>query len=648
MRQFVLIFCAVLLFTKNYSAQDIPPIKIDFASQVISSDGKVVGYIGEKNRVDVKSTGYISKYVIFTLLATEDRDFYSHNGVSYKGLVRGILKTITGSTQGGSTITMQLARNLFLSSEKTITRKIKEIELAKILESKFSKDQILLMYLNTVYFGHGVYGIWAASQEYYGKTPDKLSITESAAIVGLLQGPGIYDPLKHPDKMLSRRNEVLHNLVETEKMSEKEFNSLKKTPLNLKMNDHLGKHFIEQVRKEAVEILKPFGKSLNSDELKITTTLNYDMQKAAENAVKSQWNNFPVSMKESQIGLISIENGTGKIRAIIGGNPDSDFRGLNRSIQIKRQPGSSFKPFLYGCLLQNGITLAAPLLDAPIIVDSGKFNEWRPSNSDNNYSGKYLTMETAIQHSINLCAVYAITHLTIPDSVIVFSRKLGIQSQLPPVPSIALGTGEVSPIEMAASFSIFATEGTYVKPFSIVKIEDKNGRVYYAGNGQTSVVLDSATSFLMTQALEKVIDDGTASSVRKYYKGFAAGKTGTTQNSTDAWFVGYNKGLTTAIWIGYDDPRRKLGGGFQYGGSACAPIWGRMMSSISREFTGFNSDSYSRPSDIKDTTLCLDSGELAVDKCIHRGIFPININKLPPECSLHSANGEKFDIHYGW
>jgi 1A family penicillin-binding protein len=647
MKLFVIIICSVLLFSQHTFAQELPPVKIDFSSQVISADGKVIGYIGEKNRVDVKSTGYVSKYVLWSLLATEDRDFYNHNGVSYKGLVRGILKTITGSTQGGSTLTMQLARNLFLSSEKTVTRKIKEIELAKLIESKFSKDQILLMYLNTVYFGHGVYGIWAASQEYYGKTPDKLNITESAAIVGLLQGPGVYDPLKHPDKMLARRNEVLHNLVETDKISEQEFNSIKKIPLNLKMNDHLGKHFLENVRKEAAEILRPYGKSLNTEELKITTTLNYEMQKAAENAEKSQWNNFPASMKESQIGLISIENGTGKIRALIGGNPDSDFRGLNRAMQIKRQPGSSFKPFLYGSLLQNGITLAAPLLDAPIIVDSGKINEWRPSNSDNTYSGKYVTMETAIQHSINLCAAYAITHMTTPDSVVLFAKKLGIQSQIPPYPSIALGTGEVSPLEMAASFSVFATEGTYSRPYSIVKIEDKNGKVYYSGNEQSSVVLDSATSYLMTQALEKVIDGGTAVSVRKFYKGFGAGKTGTTQNSTDAWFVGYTKGLTTAIWIGYDDPRRKLGGGFQYGGSACGPIWGKMMSSVTRG-AAYNQDSYSRPYEIKDMELCLDSGELAVDKCVHKGIFPVNTYKLPPECSIHSPNEQKFDIHYGW
>jgi 1A family penicillin-binding protein len=648
MKIFILIICALIIFTGEYNAQDLPPIKIDFSTQVLSAEGRVIGYIGEKSRVDLRSTGYVSKYVLSSLIATEDRDFYNHNGVSYKGLVRGIFKTITGSTQGGSTITMQLARNLFLSAEKTVTRKLKEIELAKLLESKFTKDQILLMYLNTVYFGRGVYGIWAAAQEYYAKTPDRLTATESAALVGLLQGPGVYDPVKYPDKMLARRNEVLHNLLETGKISEKEFNTLKKTPLNLKLNDHLGKYFIENVRKEASEILKPYGKSLNTDEFRITTTLNYQMQKAAEDAVKLQWNNFPASMKESQIGLIGIESSTGRIRTMIGGNPQADFRGLNRAVQIKRQPGSSFKAFLYGSLLQNGATLAAPLLDSPIVVDSGKFNEWRPSNSDNTYTGKYLTMETAIQHSINLCAAYAITHYTVPDSVVEFAKRMGIQSTIPPYPSIALGTGEVSPLEMAASFSVFASEGTYAKPYSITKIEDKNGKVYYSAREQFYTALDSSTCYLMTQALEKVVDGGTAVSVKKLYRGFAAGKTGTTQNYTDAWFVGYNKTLTTAIWIGYDDPRRKLGGGFQYGGSACAPIWGRMMNSISREISGFSADNYIRPEEVKDIELCLDSGEIAIDSCINKGIFPVNTDKLPPECSIHSKNRKIYDIHYGW
>ena len=291
---------------------------------------------------------------------------------------------------------------------------------------------------------------------------------------------------------------------------------------------------------------------------------------------------------------------------------------------------------LYGSLLQQGKTLALPLLDAPIVVDSGKYNEWRPSNAEEDYTGKFLDMNTAVQHSINLCAAYAITHYTVPDSVVAFAHQLGIQSQVPSLPSIALGTGEVSPLEMASAFSVFATEGTYAKPFAILKIEDKNGNVYYNGNTQTSVVLDSATAYLMTLAMEKVINGGTAASVRKYYKGFGAGKTGTTQNYTDAWFVGFNRGLTTSIWIGYDNPSRKLGGGYQYGGSACGPIWGRMNSAIARYYRSYNADTYARPESVKDIELCLDSGELATTFCTHKGFYPVNMNKPPPECTLHS------------
>ena len=473
-----LIRSIVLLFTITtfvYS-QDLPPVKISFASHVLSSDGRVIGYFGDKNRVDIRSTGYISKWVIWGLVATEDRDFYNHNGVSYKGLARSIFKTLTGSTQGGSTITMQCVKNLFLTNEKTISRKLTQIEMAQQLEKKYSKDQILLMYLNVCYFGHSVYGIWAAAEEYFGKTPDKLSLTESAALVGILQNPGMYDPSKHADKLLKRRNEVLHNLMEVGKISSGEYTKFSKTPLGLKLNPHVGKQFLESVRKEAIEILYPYGKHLNTDELIITTTLNFDMQKAAEDAVQSQWNNFPASMKSAQVGLVTIENGTGMIRSMIGGNPGADARGLNRAVQIRRQPGSSFKAFLYGSMIKNGATLATPLLDAPIVVDSGMANEWRPENSEETYSGHFIPMETAIQHSVNLAAAYAITKLTTPDSVAAFAHQLGIQSFIPPFPSIALGTAEVSPLEMVAAYQVFASEGMYAKPYSILKIEDKNGK----------------------------------------------------------------------------------------------------------------------------------------------------------------------------
>ena len=218
---FRVIFILFLFFvyTGTIISQDLPPIKLDFSSYVFSSDNKLIGYIGEKHRVDIKSTSNISGYVIKCLIATEDRDFYEHDGVSIKGLARGLWNTITGNTQGGSTITMQLARNLFLSNERTVSRKLSEIDLARKLEERFSKNEILTLYLNTVYFGHGAYGIWAAAQEYFSLTPDQLSLPESAALIGLLQSPNGYDPNKYPDKLLKRRNEVLDNLVEVGELS---------------------------------------------------------------------------------------------------------------------------------------------------------------------------------------------------------------------------------------------------------------------------------------------------------------------------------------------------------------------------------------------------------------------------------------------
>jgi membrane peptidoglycan carboxypeptidase len=334
------------LLTSPVLGDDLPPAKkIEYASYAVTSEGKLIGYFGDQHRVDIKSTKNVSKHVINALIATEDRDFYNHDGVSYKGLGRAILKTLTGSTQGGSTLTMQLARNLYLSTEQTLSRKFTEIGIARDLEKKYTKDQILLMYLNTVNFGHGAWGIWAAAQHYFGKTPNKLTITESATIVGFLKNPNGYDPAKNPDRILSRRNEVLYNLVEVGKLSEKEFNRLKKQPLGFKINDGLGRHFLEHVRKEAVAILNSRGISLSRDQIKITTTLSYDIQKAAEDAVFNQYQQFPSSMKQAQVGLVAVEPETGKIRAMVGGNPWSESRGLNHADEIHRQPGSALPAF---------------------------------------------------------------------------------------------------------------------------------------------------------------------------------------------------------------------------------------------------------------------------------------------------------------
>ncbi|MGE5430782.1 MAG: transglycosylase domain-containing protein [Syntrophomonadaceae bacterium] len=637
---FTLFILAVL--TGNAYPQ-LPPVKLEYSSYALSSDGRLLGYYGEKHRVEVKSTGNISKWVIYSLIATEDRDFYNHDGVSYKGIGRAIIKTLTGSTQGGSTLTMQLARNLFLSREQTITRKLTEINIARELEKKYTKDQILLLYLNTCYFGHGAYGIWAASQEFFGKTPEKLSVAEGATLAGLLQSPSGYDPGKYPEKALNRRNEVLHNLLEVGKINERDFERYRSMPLGLKMNQGLGRHFLEHVRKEALEILNSRGISLSRDQLKITTTLDFDVQKAAEDAVNWQYDRFPGSMKQAQVGLVSVEVGTGKIRAMIGGSPGSESRGLNHADEIHRQPGSSFKPFLYASLLEKGFTLATPLHDFPIVVDSGSTMEWRPENSTGSFSNTMMPMINAVKHSVNACAADAMVNFTKPDSVAAFALRLGVKSAIPPYPSIALGTAEVTPLEMASAYEVFASEGLYAKPYSILKIEDRNNRVLYQANPETVSVLDSATAYLMTQALQEVVEGGTAVSVRSYFKGVAAGKTGTTQNSTDVWFVGYNTKLSTAIWIGYDNPSRKLGGGFQYGGSACAPIWAKMMSSASGQYPGSYATQFTHPTTIQEIEVCEDSGEPATLSCPHKKLYPVNFLLLKGSCHIHQNQiGQKY------
>jgi len=266
-------------------------------------------------------------------------------------------------------------------------------------------------------------------------------------------------------------------------------------------------------------------------------------------------------------------------------------------------------------------------------------------------------MENAIKHSINLAAAYAISQLTTPDSVVAFAHQVGIESDIPAYPSIALGTGEVSPLEMASSYAVFADGGLHAKPFSILKIEDKNGNVLYRKSGiDTATVLDSATAYLVTSALKNVLNGGNASTIRRYYRGIGAGKTGTTQNFTDAWFVGVTPKISTAIWIGYDDPRRKLGGGYQYGGTACAPIWGKMMADITKSKRWFGSIDFSRPANINDVELCEDTGEPVkniltgqINNCSNKKIYPVNMDRLPDIYTLHHPVVKKtYDFNVGW
>lgn len=621
-------------------AQSLPPIDLRYSSYCVARDGRVIAYYGEQHRVEVKSRGAVAKSFLQALLATEDRDFYNHSGVSLKSLGRAVWQTLTGRVQGGSTLTMQLARNLFLSQDRTVARKLAEMDLARELEKQFTKDQILLLYINTVYFGRGAYGVWAAAEEYFSKSPDKLTVPESALLVGLLQAPSAYEPVKHPEKALARRNEVLHNLVETGDLSDREFQSFRRQPIAIRPREAIGRHFAEQVRREASDILRSLGLGLQTAEYRIVTTMDRDAQRAAENAVRAQWAELPASARSAQVGVASVDAFTGGILALVGGNPASEARGLNRATQIRRQPGSAFKPFLYASLLEKGFTLATPIPDVPIAVDSGTAYEWRPMNDDGTWSGADIAMQDAIRKSINLPAAHAIHALSSPAEVAAFAHRCGISSPLPEVPSLALGTGEVSPLEMASAFAVFAAGGVRARPHSILRIEDKSRRVLYEANPDTARVLDAPTAFLITRALEAAVDSGTASAVRRWYRFPAAGKTGTTQRFVDAWFVGYTPSISTAVWIGFDDASRKLEAPYRYGGSACAPLWGRMMANLSPSSGGAASAPFSVPEGVMEIELCSTTGLQATVRCPRKRIMPVSIRLMPVLCPLHLASGE--------
>lgn len=612
---------------------------IEYCSYALTQDGKVVGYYGEKARVEIKNINQISKHVINALLSTEDKNFYTHDGVSLKGLGRAVAKTMVGDVQGGSTITMQLARNLFLTFDKTLSRKLTEIKIAKEIEAKYTKNEILLMYLNAVYFGNSVYGLWAASQEYFSKTPDKLEIHESALLIGILNAPVAYDPIKHADKALARRNIVLGNMLKEKHITQAEFNKAKSLPLSLQAREKMSGFFQEYVRLEANKILKRYGKNLSDGNFIVETTLDSRAQRAAGKAVKEHWKTYPVKMQEAQLGLVSVDVKTGAIKALLGGNPQARHTGLNRAVQIKRQPGSSFKPFLYSYLLREGYNLATPLKNIPIVTDSGTADEWRPRNDDSKENALQFPMLKAIQHSVNLSAVYAVLNLTNPDSIANYAHTLGIKSDLLPVPSLVLGTSDVSPLEMANAYSVFASGGYLSEPWAIVRIKDFSGRVYYTGGPSEPVqVLDAETCYLTSYALQNVVRHGTGYTVRWHYQGPVAGKTGTTQNSVDAWFVGYNTTVSTAIWVGFDSPRQRLNASFGYGGTACAPIFGKMYAEMSRLGYPGMRNGFTPTENIQEAEFCTETGMLATENCPNKIKIPFNSLHMSDFCTAHPSN----------
>ena len=612
----------------------------ELASLVYSEDGVLLHKFFLKNRtfIPLKSIPLSARYA---LIATEDVAFYQHWGVDLRRLTLAMGENILkGRTrwQGASTITQQLAKNLYLTQERTVTRKVKELVTAIELEKTYTKDEILALYLNTVYFGSGAYGIEAAANTYFGKPASRLTLPESATLIATLKNPTAYNPSKDPSSSVSRRNLILSLMEKAKFITPKQAATAQKTPLVLKYtpvnHQGLAPYFTEYIR----QTIKPFtmlgSVDLYRDGLSIQTTLdsrmqNYAQLAAAEHLAELQaafdrswrwteplknqilreserfkglledglsdqeamakvkadkpWvNELLQSKTRIQVALVAIDPTNGHVKAWVGGNkfsPDDYKYQFDHVWQAKRQPGSTFKPFVYTAAIDKGIPANFQVLDQPLSLNSANGTVWSPRNSDGS-SGGMTTLRSALAHSLNQVTVRLAYERLTTSEIISYAKRMGISSSLAPNLSIALGTSEVTPLELAGAFSTFANNGIWNEPVSILKVEDKHNRLLSAYKPNRRFAIDSTTNFVMVSMLKDVITKGTGAAVRARY-GFdieAAGKTGTTQSMRDAWFAGFTPQLAAVVWTGFDDERIKFTS-MEYGQGARAalPIWARFM-----------------------------------------------------------------------
>jgi penicillin-binding protein 1A len=648
-RRNILIVVIALLLVFGYVAWDIsrglPSLEQleqphpEIATRIVSTDGEPIDQFYIKNRTTVHLRN-IPPFMLKALIATEDRNFYKHWGVDVTGILRAFTTDIftLQKRQGASTITQQLARNLYLNQEKTAIRKLREAVTAVQIERTHTKEEILEMYFNVTYFGRGAYGVQAASQAYFGKDVNKLTPAQAAYLIGILKGPENYDPDDDYDRAVNRRNTVIENMVNAGAITEAESAKVKKQPLKTKEYtgyQGIAPHFAEMVRQQLSKMPEMQGYDLYRDGLTIYTTMNAAMQRAANRAVaehveeyqktvvdkRFNWKTHQALLDSSvakairqlpeyreapsdadrlaiavrlkadktfidsvkteetrmQAGFVCIDQATGQILAMVGASNYKQVRyGLNHVTQIIRQPGSSFKPIVYASAFEHGASPESMVSNEPISVKMGG-QVWRPHNFEGEAEGGFTTVRYAIEQSLNLAAVHTIEELTSVSDVVKLAHKLGIQSNVPPYPSIALGTADVSPLELTSAYSTFANDGTRATPYAIVRVEDRSGKIIYQRKPEYDNVLEPRVAREVTSALQDVVDNGTGKRVRNYFHYPAAGKTGTTQNYADAWFVGYTPHYTAGVWVGFDDKRMTFSGADGQGGRAAAPIWGRFM-----------------------------------------------------------------------
>jgi penicillin-binding protein 1A len=578
-------------------------------SKVYAADGRFITELGLERRTLVRLQD-IPKHVRDAVVITEDRRFYSHSGIDYVRVFGALARNVKAGSyvQGFSTITMQLARNVFsdrISREKTLLRKIKEARVARAIEQRYSKDKILELYLNQVYLGNGAYGVETAAQRYFGKPVRDVTVAEAAVLAGLLKGPERYNPRRFADRAIQRRNTVLELMRREGAINNADASLAKAYPLQLAERTESGDvapYFVEWVRQELEE---HFGKGLYDEGYKVYTSLDVDMQGAAERALENQLAaveagrhgaykhlTYEAYLARSAEGgergaanspylqgaFVAVDPRSGAVRAMVGGRDFGDSK-FNRAVQALRQPGSTFKPIVYAAAVHEGFGPATVVDDSPLSLDQVSGEQWTPQNYDMKFQGP-IPMRKALYQSRNLAAIR--TGMAVgTDNVITMAKRFGITTPMPPYPSMFIGSADVYPVQMIAAYSVFANLGLRTSPHAIVKVEDASGKVVWQPPIQGEAVLSPEESWLMVSMMKDVVIRGTGA--RIWSSGFrvpAGGKTGTTNDGADVWFIGYTADLVAGVWMGFDRPQ-KIKGNAQ-GGELAAPAWTSFMTEVYR------------------------------------------------------------------
>jgi len=603
--------------------------EMDQATVVYDRDDTLAFTIFKEQRIEV-GLGQMSPHLIDAIVATEDQRFRGHRGFDLVRIASAAIANLRSrrAAQGGSTITQQLARQSFLTPAKTVRRKLQEIILASRIEQMYSKDKILELYLNKVYFGDGLHGAEAASRGYFDKHASELTVAEAAMLAGLVKSPSSYAPTVGMDRAIARRNVVLEAMLETGAIDLPTFKSARAArPVirdGLREDEPNGQYFKEHVRRELVD---RFGwQRVYQGGLRVFSTINLGMQQAAEAAVadglkavesrrraleaarRKAGRTRPASPDDAdplQAALFAMDPHNGHVRAIVGGR---DFKesSFNRAVQAERQPGSAFKPFVYAAALEAGFTPATLIdnLDTPVETLQGA---WTPD--DGHSSAQAMTLRTGLRISSNRAAVRLLQQVGIGRTV-QYARDMGV-GDVPSVPSLALGSGEVTLQSLTAGYATFANQGRVPKPLVIRRVEDRDGVVLYAAKESSTYAVSDTTAYLMTTMMADVIDAGTGAGARRL--GFtlpAAGKTGTTNDFHDAWFVGFTPKLATGVWVGFDRPRTILPDGFA--GTIAVPVWAAFMKAATR---GDKPEWLTVPPAVTTARICSLSGRLATEGC---------------------------------